>query len=606
VIESLQQNPEKAYLTYHCNSTYTAYGTYITASLADGGWHTYSVQWTPNILIWYIDGVARFNVTQCVPNLPMYLLANMAIGGWPGPPNATTPFPNYMDVDYIRAYKYVSSGGSYLTGPGNGIAYSNATVAANPRVTLSNPIVVPETASPGSTVQLQVTLIAGAPGLTNSILTCNIYHHGNNSQITTGSTTGITLAAGVSKTFTFNVVLSSSITKGYYRVAYGVFNSTWGNYYWQNAATAFGVNSIVGGRGEAGWQQNFAAEFNSQTSLSSSVWNSFYHYAPSTMNNELQFYAPDAFSFGSSSYLRIAAQQRSYNGKNYTSGVITTKNFFTQTYGYFEIRARFPSGKGFIPIFKLGSQDTTKGNSINVVNSIGDRKTVTLSATCASSSTYSATVTNMSLADGAFHIYGLQWTSAALTWYVDGVVRYTTSSCLPNNPMYLIAGMAVGGTTAGNPTVNTTFPSYYEIDYVRAYKYVASNGINIEGPARGVSFTASTATTPVLTLQNPIVSPFNVSRGSVVKLNVTVLVGGSGLSNAKFGPRIINSSTGAAVTSFSETGVTVNTGQQKQFSFSWTVPSTQTVGYYTVGYVAANSGGATIFSENSVSLLFVK
>ncbi len=593
-------------MTYHCNSSYTAYGTYSSAALADGSWHTYSVEWTPNIIIWYIDGVARFNVTQCVPNLPTYILANMAIGGWPGPPNATTPFPNYMDIDYIRAYKYVSSGGSYLTGPGNGIAYSNPTIAAAPRVTLNYPVVVPETVTAGSTVQLQVTIIAGGSGLSNSILSYSIYYHGNSTQIATGSTTGITIATGSSKTFTFNVALSSSMANGYYRVAYGVFDSSWNNLYWQNAATVFGVNAIVGGRGEAGWQLTFAEEFNSQTALNSSVWNNFYHYGPKSVNSELQFYAPDAFSYGSSSYLRIAAQQRAMYGYNYTSGVITTKNFFTQTYGYFEIRARFPAGKGFNPIFKLASQDTTKGNSINIANNIGDQKSVTMSVTCASSSTYSSTYSNASLADGGFHTYGLQWTSNALTWYIDGVVRSTTSSCLPNNPLYLIASMAVGGITAGNPTINTTFPSYYEVDYIRAYKYVASNGIVLDGPNRGASFTPASAALPTITLQNPVAAPYNVSRGSTLQLNVTVLVGGSGLSNAKFGPKIVRTSDATSVTSLTQTGVTVNAGQTKQFSFSWSVPSTLETGYYTVGYTAADSSGNTIFSENSDTLVFVK
>jgi beta-glucanase (GH16 family) len=36
----------------------------------------------------------------------MYLLANLAVGGdWPGNPDASTVFPGYMDIDYIRAYQ---------------------------------------------------------------------------------------------------------------------------------------------------------------------------------------------------------------------------------------------------------------------------------------------------------------------------------------------------------------------------------------------------------------------------------------------------------------------------------------------------------------------
>ncbi len=69
-------------------------------------YHTYAVDWQPNEIVWYVDGVERFHVTENVPSVPMYILANLAVGGdWPGNPDATTPFPSYMDIDYIRVYQ---------------------------------------------------------------------------------------------------------------------------------------------------------------------------------------------------------------------------------------------------------------------------------------------------------------------------------------------------------------------------------------------------------------------------------------------------------------------------------------------------------------------
>jgi hypothetical protein len=41
-------------------------------------------------------------------NRPFYLLMNLAVGGdgaWPGPPDATTPTPAVMTVDYVRIYQ---------------------------------------------------------------------------------------------------------------------------------------------------------------------------------------------------------------------------------------------------------------------------------------------------------------------------------------------------------------------------------------------------------------------------------------------------------------------------------------------------------------------
>ena len=48
-------------------------------------------------------------------NKPMYMIADLAVGGyWPGNPDATTPFPAQMEIDYLRAYQNApaSSGGA--------------------------------------------------------------------------------------------------------------------------------------------------------------------------------------------------------------------------------------------------------------------------------------------------------------------------------------------------------------------------------------------------------------------------------------------------------------------------------------------------------------
>jgi hypothetical protein len=57
-------------------------------------------------VIWYVDDVERARSTAGVPDEPMYVIANPAVGGdWPGNPDATTVFPGFMDIDYIRVYQ---------------------------------------------------------------------------------------------------------------------------------------------------------------------------------------------------------------------------------------------------------------------------------------------------------------------------------------------------------------------------------------------------------------------------------------------------------------------------------------------------------------------
>jgi beta-glucanase (GH16 family) len=70
-----------------------------------GGFHTFGVDWTSNQLVWYVDGTPRAQTSDNVPAEPMFILANLAVGGvWPGYPDASTRFPAYLDIDYIRVY----------------------------------------------------------------------------------------------------------------------------------------------------------------------------------------------------------------------------------------------------------------------------------------------------------------------------------------------------------------------------------------------------------------------------------------------------------------------------------------------------------------------
>lgn len=78
--------------------------------------HVYTMEWEPDEIRWYIDGVRYYRVTSgtwyssAAPSnprapfdTPFHLLLNLAVGGnWPGNPDASTTFPATMQVDYVR------------------------------------------------------------------------------------------------------------------------------------------------------------------------------------------------------------------------------------------------------------------------------------------------------------------------------------------------------------------------------------------------------------------------------------------------------------------------------------------------------------------------
>lgn len=74
--------------------------------------HVYAVEWEPDEIRWFVDDIHYHTLTrddvptEWVFERPFFLILNVAIGGgWPGPPDETTIFPQQMQVDYIRIYQ---------------------------------------------------------------------------------------------------------------------------------------------------------------------------------------------------------------------------------------------------------------------------------------------------------------------------------------------------------------------------------------------------------------------------------------------------------------------------------------------------------------------
>src|SRR5690606_37444626 len=79
-----------------------------TVSDLSQGYHVYGLEWSPDAIVWYLDGVElwRFTDASVIPREPMYLLVNLAVGGtWPGAPDETTRFPAQFLIDYVRIWQ---------------------------------------------------------------------------------------------------------------------------------------------------------------------------------------------------------------------------------------------------------------------------------------------------------------------------------------------------------------------------------------------------------------------------------------------------------------------------------------------------------------------
>ncbi len=99
------------------NGSHASYGgSYrLPSGIFADDFYRFSIVWTPQYIRWYVNDI-QFHVTDIRPaglsefHQDFFLILNLAVGGnWPGAPNASTIFPQVLDVDYIRVYKNSSS-----------------------------------------------------------------------------------------------------------------------------------------------------------------------------------------------------------------------------------------------------------------------------------------------------------------------------------------------------------------------------------------------------------------------------------------------------------------------------------------------------------------
>lgn len=74
-----------------------------------GTWHVFGMHWSPEAVVFYVDGVEAGRVTDpaLVPNTPMYLLLNLAVGGGQAGTPDPAAFPASFAIDYVRVWQSI-------------------------------------------------------------------------------------------------------------------------------------------------------------------------------------------------------------------------------------------------------------------------------------------------------------------------------------------------------------------------------------------------------------------------------------------------------------------------------------------------------------------
>lgn len=118
IMEVLGHETKKTYGTLHGPDYSGGEGVGTPYTLPAGqsfstDFHTVAIEWAPNQIRWYVDGVLFSTKTPADLggdrwgfDHPFFIIVNLAVGGnWPGSPDEATEFPAEYVIDYVRTYQ---------------------------------------------------------------------------------------------------------------------------------------------------------------------------------------------------------------------------------------------------------------------------------------------------------------------------------------------------------------------------------------------------------------------------------------------------------------------------------------------------------------------
>lgn len=236
-----------------------------------------------------------------------------------------------------------------------------------------------------------------------------------------------------------------------------------------SAVTPYGQNASA-------YTLTFAEEFNN--GFNTAIWNDHIWYE--TGNATKNYTVEDG-------KLKIWPQ-RDASGKFFNRTIDTDGKYY-QTYGYFEIEAKLPAGKGTWPAFWLFNHINERRPEMDVMEAYaggaapwGFKDANGVSRPQA----YAPTVwkgdregqlvgsrqydTGMDLSAG-FHKYAVKWEPNKQTYYFDGKEVLTLNVSM-GDPMYLMLDLWYGS-ASGTPDNSTPQgkSNSFEINYLRAWKF---------------------------------------------------------------------------------------------------------------------------------------
>jgi beta-glucanase (GH16 family) len=224
------------------------------------------------------------------------------------------------------------------------------------------------------------------------------------------------------------------------------------------------------------WHPIFDDEFNAN-SLDTSDWTSGWYATPLSgpinLTDELECYARSHVVEASGELdLNLTATPQTCPSGNgplnepFTSGMVTTTDKFSFTYGFIEARVWLP-GAGAVTdwpaVWAVGQNAPwPQGGEIDVVEGLGG-------SPCWHFHDPSGGPGGCSTGNftAGWHTFGADWEPGSVTWYYDGTAVGTVTAGVTGTPMFLLLNLAVDRTYGGAIQA----PATMRIDYVRVWQH---------------------------------------------------------------------------------------------------------------------------------------
>lgn len=211
-------------------------------------------------------------------------------------------------------------------------------------------------------------------------------------------------------------------------------------------------------------------------------------------NKERQYYTSDYKNVRvSGGKLIIEAHNDAYEESAYTSAKVRANEEHSVKYGYIEVKAKLPYGRGTWPAIWMLPQESSYGQwpasgEIDIMEHVGYdpgvvHGTIHTEAFNHAIGTQVGKHRQVKDFSHTFHRYAVNWTKDAIEFYIDGdkYNEFKNNGAGPeawpfDHSFYLIMNIAVGGMWGGRQGIDESiWPQRMEVDYVRVYEPLYSD-----------------------------------------------------------------------------------------------------------------------------------